>query len=198
MACALHYVLWTRFLPLPCGLTPLPSTPSLRLQGRFRTFDDKDQNVGERQLYVAITALHTAFRILLWPRSHHAVEELAVQHGFYLPGGFRDNSTAKVDQVIAGTFGEEQQPIMLTIQPGQTVIFDGYLVHAGAPSQLDDEGNVIPCYRLHRYIGPEGEEMELGKDGAPISYPLSNMHPNLWTVHFAKKWWNLSESDLDI
>ena len=142
---------------------------------------------------MSITALQTEFRLLVWPRSHLLLEELVVDHGFYKQGSFRSNSTASLDAYLANMYGE-QQPIMLTIQPGQTVIFDGYLLHAGAPGIVDEDGNVIPCPRLHRYMMPIDETINLrGTGGEASVYPITNMHPQMHTTAFAQRFFNLSQ-----
>ena len=137
-------------------------------------------------LWVTITAINSPVRLIVWPRSHALMMQLAEFHGW---PEFKEVSTKVLDKLIANNYGYPglMQPTLITIQPGQTIVFHGMLVHAGAPGQPDERGDIIPCHRcvriiyllftyfqnqsyanvsytwqrLHRYIMPKGSQVEL-------------------------------------
>lgn len=124
----------------------------------------------DRKIFVSITALTAAFRLIIWPGSQVTMQELVAFHAccgepeYDAQGNpnFKKNSSVEKDVMFAQNFNMVR-PIVLTIWPGQTIVFHGMTVHAGAPGRFkkDGSGEVEPCFRLHRYIMPKGSEIEL-------------------------------------
>jgi ectoine hydroxylase-related dioxygenase (phytanoyl-CoA dioxygenase family) len=96
-------------------------------------------------LWVTISAITSTMRLFVWPRSHTLIMTLAKEHGW---PGF-EKSTEILDAEFADKFGYKdlKHPYLVTIHPGQTIIFNGMLVHAGAPGVTDADGITVPSYR---------------------------------------------------
>lgn len=70
------------------------------------------------------------------------------------------------------------------------------LVHAGAPGQLDKDGNVIPAYRLHRYLMPIGSDIEVAyENGKPFvpTFPVENPSVGLHLETFSSMFFDRSK-----
>lgn len=86
-----------------------------------------------------------------------------------------------------------QAPVEVSIKAGQTIVFDGMLVHAGTAGGPGPDGNWLPRYRLHRYIYPSPEKFTDSSESTyspeqstyPISILLKGGEIN--TENFAKK-----------
>ena len=96
-------------------------------------------------LWATITAINSPVRLIVWPRSHALIMTLAEAHGWPT----FSSSSETLDEQHARRFGcpDLLCPQLVTIHPGQTIIFHGMLVHAGAPGLCDDFGNTKPCHR---------------------------------------------------
>lgn len=171
----------------------------------------------DRMIWVAITALNSPFRLLIWPGSHFTMQRLAETHAVPDYGepitdaegkpikdaegnvtrswepDFLTYSSVEKDTGFALLFGLEK-PVVVTIYPGQTLIFHGMTVHAGAPGQLkgDGSGEVEPCFRLHRYIMPIGDDIDLTPDGKVAAFPLPLLAPGLVSHVFAQRFYDIS------
>ena len=96
-------------------------------------------------LWVCITAINNPVRLILWPGSHGLVMRLAKHHGW---PDF-DKSSEELDKEFARLVGcsDLMRPTLVTIYPGQTLVFHGMLIHAGAPGRVGSDGVVVPCHR---------------------------------------------------
>ncbi|GAX76792.1 hypothetical protein CEUSTIGMA_g4238.t1 [Chlamydomonas eustigma] len=92
-----------------------------------------------------------------------AVEPYGRAHGW---SKYEEMSNEAVDKLFTQNYDYKglRKPKLITIYPGQTLVFHGMLVHAGAPGVVDSNGNIIPAHRLHRYIMPKGSKVDMAKD----------------------------------
>jgi rRNA maturation protein Nop10 len=153
------------------------------------TFGPQDPHVdyrvtGERRfLRVMITAL-ADFTLLVWPGSHHWVRRLPQEHGWQLEGSFEINSTVAVDERVASLMAGGLLPIRIHLRAGQSIVFDGYLVHAGDRGTMDAEGGEYHP-RLHRYLMDRNSSLETTEDGAVPTFPLWALHSQMESDRFA-------------
>lgn len=149
------------------------------------------------QLWVSITAVHSPMRLIIWPRSHAMMMDLATYHGW---PDFMKNSSKLVDRDFCDQFTTKPfMPKVIQLQPGETILFHGMLVHAGAPGQLDAEGNVVPAYRLHRYIMPIASDIDVayGANGRAYTptFPVVNPALGMEIDIFGTMFYDRSQDD---
>ena len=141
----------------------------------------------DRFLRVMMTAI-TPFSLLVWPGSHQLVRMLPEAHEWSSDGGFAGKSTEKMDRVMAEVANQVRMPQRILLEAGQTIIFDGYLIHAG------DEQTELGDFRLHRYLMDEASVIEVDEAGEAVSFPLNALNDTgLHTHDFRKMFWDPSQ-----
>ena len=148
---------------------------------------------------VVIRALEERLRLMLWPGMHLLIVACAHYHGWTLENGFR-RSTADIDITFAGMISVLLAkgmlfPVLVQLEVGEQIIFDGRLPHQGAPallasqSPLDDsqlQSDAVRAWlramRAHMYVIPAEADRTayMAGDGkTPASFPLGRMAPYL-------------------
>lgn len=152
---------------VPKGITGNPQVPHVDFPCSY--------NVDEL-LRVAIVALE-AFSLYVYPFSHTLMRSMMEEHG----PDFQTGSTEEIDARIAQSISM-QIPIRLDVQPGEIIIFDGYLVHAGTEGMCGESR-----LRLHLYLQSLQPNVSVMSDNHISSFPLQRLHNNMWSKKLASK-----------
>jgi ectoine hydroxylase-related dioxygenase (phytanoyl-CoA dioxygenase family) len=129
-------------------------------------------------LRVAIVALEK-FSLYVYPYSHTLMRSMMALHG----PNFTTGSTVEIDVEIAQSMSM-QIPLRLDVEPGEIIIFDGYLVHAGTEGMSG-----ASRLRLHLYLQSlQNKVTVMSSCGKYVSsFPMQRLHANMVSSEFASK-----------
>lgn len=117
------------------------------------------------------------FSLYVYPNSHRLMRSMMEEHG----PNFSINSTSAIDAEIAANTSV-RMPLRLVVQPGELIIFDGYLVHAGSEGKSG-----ASRLRLHLYLQSSEKEVSVMVGKEIHSYPMQRLHENVVSTELACK-----------
>ena len=144
----------------------------------------------DRFLRVLITAIKPA-SILVWLGSHVLIRAIPKVHKWDSTEGFTEGrSTEASDEYMACMAHHLRKPTRIMLGEGQTLVMDGYLVHAG------DMPEKLGAFRLHRYLMDEGTPLEAVENTAGADTPtftLNALNIDLYYKKLKAMFWDPRE-----